>query len=84
VTRHTYTAVVRKEGDGFVTLCAELDVASQGATVEEATAKLREAVELFLECAAREELARRVHSDVFVTRFDVTRRATRGGSAPSR
>lgn len=84
MTRHTYTAIVRKEGDGFVALCPELDVASQGATVEEATVNLREAVELFLECADREELARRVHSDVFVTRFDVTGRATRGGSAPTR
>lgn len=42
------TAVVEKEGDGYVSLCPELDVASQGDTVEEATANLKEAVELFL------------------------------------
>lgn len=70
MTRHTYTAILEKEGDGFVALCPELDVASQGATVEEATANLREAVELFLECADPEEVARRVHSQVFVTRFE--------------
>ncbi len=72
VTRHTYTAIVEKEGDGYVALCPELDVASQGVTVEEATANLREVVELFLECADPEEVARRVHTDVFVTRFEAT------------
>ena len=66
----TYTAIVEKEGAGYVSLCPELDVASQGATVEEATANLREAVELFLECADAEEIARRAHSEIFVTRFE--------------
>ena len=46
-----YTAIIEKEGELYAALCPELDVASQGATVEEATANLREAVELFLECA---------------------------------
>ncbi|HHU15933.1 MAG TPA: type II toxin-antitoxin system HicB family antitoxin, partial [Lentisphaerae bacterium] len=45
------TAFVEREGDGFVSLCPELDIASQGKTVEEAAANLREAVELYLECA---------------------------------
>ena len=72
MTRHTYTAIVEREGDGFVALCPELDVASQGSTVEEATANLREAVELFLECADPSEIERRVHTDVFVTRFEAT------------
>ena len=69
---HTYTAILTKEGDGFVALCPELDVASQGATVEEATANLKEAVDLFLECADPSEVARRTHSDVFITRFETT------------
>ncbi len=72
MTRQTYTAIVEKEGDGFVALCPELDVASQGGTVEEATANLREAVELFLETADPSEIARRAHTDVFVTRFEAT------------
>lgn len=70
MTRHTYTAILEKEGDGYVALCPEIDIASQGATVEETTANLREAVELFLECADPEEVARRVHSEIFVTRFE--------------
>lgn len=72
MTTHTYTAILEKEEDMFVALCPELDVASQGATVEEAMANLREAVELFLECADPTEIARRVHTDVFVTRFEAT------------
>ena len=42
----------------YAALCPELEVASQGATVEEATANLREAIELFLECADAEEITR--------------------------
>jgi predicted RNase H-like HicB family nuclease len=51
-----YTAIVEREGDGFMSLCPELDVASQGRTVEEAVANLKEAVELFLECADASEV----------------------------
>ncbi|MFB3816649.1 MAG: type II toxin-antitoxin system HicB family antitoxin [Candidatus Methylomirabilales bacterium] len=68
MAKTTYTAIIEKEGDGYVALCPELDVASQGGTVEEATANLREAVELFLECADPEEVRRRSHDTVFVTR----------------
>ncbi|MDE2058620.1 MAG: type II toxin-antitoxin system HicB family antitoxin [candidate division NC10 bacterium] len=66
----SYTAIVEKEGSLYVALCPELDVASQGTTVEEATANLKEAVELFLECADSEEIKRRLHTQVFVTRFE--------------
>jgi predicted RNase H-like HicB family nuclease len=66
----SYTAILEKEGDMYVALCPELDVASQGATVQEATANLKEAVELFLECADPAEIERRFHTEVFVTRFE--------------
>ncbi len=55
----SFTALVQREDDGWVSLCPELDVASQGDTPEEAEANLREAIELFLESAPAEELARR-------------------------
>ena len=55
-----YTGIVEREGDGYVSLCPELDVASQGETVEEALANLKEAVGLFLECADEEEVKRSV------------------------
>ena len=64
------TALIEREGDGYVASCPEFDIASQGATVEEATANLREAVELFLECADPSEIERRLHSEVYVTRFE--------------
>ena len=64
------TAVLEKEGTGYVSLCPELDVASQGDSVEEALANLREAAELFLETADPTEVAGRVKGEVFVTRFE--------------
>ena len=69
----SYTAIIEKEGDGYVALCPELDVASQGNSVEEATANLKEAVELFLECAGPSEIQRRLHTEIFVTRFEAAR-----------
>lgn len=60
MTKSRFTAILEREGDLFVALCPDLDVASQGATVEEATANLREAVELFLECADPEEIQDRL------------------------
>lgn len=68
--RSIFTAILEKEGDLYVALCPELDVASQGNTVEEATVNLKEAVELFLECADPEEIEQRQHGEVFVTRFE--------------
>lgn len=66
----SFTAVLEKEGSAFVALCPELDVASQGDTIESAMTNLREAVELFLECASPEELQQRIRHEVFVTRFE--------------
>jgi predicted RNase H-like HicB family nuclease len=65
------TAIIEREGDGFVALCPELDVASQGDTIEEARQNLAEAVELFLEAADPSEVEERLHSEVYVTRFRV-------------
>jgi predicted RNase H-like HicB family nuclease len=53
-------ALIEREGDGYVALCPELDIASQGDSVEQARENLREALELFFECASAEEVARRI------------------------
>lgn len=66
------TAVIEREGDGFVALCPELDVASQGDSRDEARANLREAIELLLETASASELARRLPADQTVERLEVT------------
>ncbi|MGO9439524.1 MAG: type II toxin-antitoxin system HicB family antitoxin [Terriglobales bacterium] len=65
------TAIIEREGDGYVALCPELDIASQGDTVESARHNLIEAVELFLETADPSEVQRRLHSEIFVTRLEV-------------
>ncbi len=69
--RHQLTAVIQKEEDAYVALCPELDIASQGDTVEEARANLAEAVELFLEEADPSEIERRLHTEVYVTQLEV-------------
>jgi predicted RNase H-like HicB family nuclease len=65
------TAILSREDDGYVALCPELDVASQGNSVEEARANLVEALQLFLETASPSEIARRLHGEVFVTQVEV-------------
>ncbi|HMJ07521.1 MAG TPA: type II toxin-antitoxin system HicB family antitoxin [Pyrinomonadaceae bacterium] len=67
----TLTATIWRENDGYVSLCPELDIASQGETVEEARANLREAVELFFEVAPPDEIAGRLNSEVYVTPMEV-------------
>ena len=72
-----FTAILEKEGDMYVALCPELDVSSQGNTLEEAKANLIEAVELFLECANPEEIKQRLHTDLFITQIEVNSAAWR-------
>ncbi len=67
----TFTAAIHREGDGYVALCPELDVASQGDTLDEARENLREAVELFLETASAQEIRDRLHGDVVVSPLEV-------------
>lgn len=43
------TAIIEREGDGYVSLCPELDIASQGDSIEQARENLREALQLFFE-----------------------------------
>ena len=70
-TMREFTALIEREGDGYVSLCAELDIASQGDTVEEAKGNLIEAVTLFLNTADSSEIERRGRSELFVTRLEV-------------
>ena len=70
--KRSLTAVLIREDTGFVALCPEVDVASQGDTVEEAKRNLREAVELFFECASPEEISERLSSESCVSALEVT------------
>lgn len=69
--KQTLTAILTREADGFVALCPEVDVASQGVTVEEAKANLKEAVELFFECASASEIKQRLASESYVSAMEV-------------
>lgn len=66
------TAILEREGDSYVALCPEVDVASQGQTLDEARANLKEAVELFFESASEDEVAERLPSEVRVESLEVT------------
>ena len=65
------TAMIEREDDGYVAFCPELDIASQGGTIEEARANLVEALTLFFETAPESELKSRLRSEVFVTQVEV-------------
>jgi predicted RNase H-like HicB family nuclease len=65
------TAVIERDGDGYVSLCPELDIASQGKTIEEARDNLREALELFFESASPDEIKHRLREEIFVTQIEV-------------
>ena len=65
------TAIIEREGNGYVSLCPEVDLASQGDTIEEARGNLCEALELFFETASPEELEGRLHNEVYVTNVEV-------------
>ena len=65
------TAIIEREGNGYVALCPELDIASQGDSVDEARNNLKEALELFFETASADEVQQRLHDEVYVTRLEV-------------
>ncbi|MCP4683736.1 MAG: type II toxin-antitoxin system HicB family antitoxin [Desulfobacterales bacterium] len=65
------TAIIEREGDGYVSLCPELDIVSQGTSVPKARENLQEALELFFETASQKEIQQRLHEEVYVTRLEV-------------
>ena len=66
-----FTAVIQREDDVYVALCPELDVASQGSTVQESRENLREAIELFLQEADPQEIQQRTHDEQYVCSIEV-------------
>jgi predicted RNase H-like HicB family nuclease len=65
------TAIIEREGNGYVSLCPELDIASQGETIEAARKNLQEALELFFEAASKEEIKDRLREEVYITQVEV-------------
>ena len=67
----TLSAVLNPEADGYVSLCPELDIASQGDTIEEALANQKEALEGFFETASAEEVRTRLKKPALFTSIEV-------------
>ena len=65
------TAIIKFDGAGYVALCPQLDIASQGSSVELARDNLKEALALFLETADSQEIRTRARGDLFVTRVEI-------------
>jgi len=65
------TAIIRGDGDGFVSLCPELDIASQGDTVEDARSNLIEALEGFLAVADPSEIEDRLQTEMLITQLEI-------------
>ena len=65
------TALIEREGNSYVSLCPELDIASQGDTVQEAREHLKETIELFFETASPEEINMRLHDEIYITQVEV-------------
>jgi len=66
------TAIIEREDDMYVALCPELDIASQGNSIESARDNLQEAIELFFETASPAEVKERLHQETFITQVEVT------------
>ena len=71
MVKRNLTVILEKENDGYVSFCPELDIASQGYTVEEAKANLKEAVELFFETASEPEILDRIYDDIYISNMEV-------------
>lgn len=69
--RRRLIASIYAEDDGYVSLCPELDIASQGDSVEEAKANLIEALALFFETASKEEIRSSLRADPYVTQVEI-------------
>lgn len=71
LTPRSLTAILQAEGDGYVALCPELDVASEGDSIEQARENLQEAVGLFFECASEAEIQARLAGETYITQIEI-------------
>jgi len=68
---HNVSAIIQKDEDIFTSLCPELDIASQGDSIDEAKYNLKEAIELFFETASPNEIINRIKKDIYITNISV-------------
>jgi predicted RNase H-like HicB family nuclease len=65
------TCIIERDDDTYTSICPQIDIASQGETVEEARNNLIEAIELFFEAANPQEILDRMYSEIYVTQIEV-------------
>lgn len=65
------TVIIEREENGYIALCPELDIASQGDDMPAARASLQKAVEMFLDSASTEEVGERLAREIFITHIHV-------------
>ncbi len=65
------TAIIEHDGDRYVAMCPEMDMTSQGVSVEDARVNLARVVQRFFQTADASEIESRLHKDVVVTSLDV-------------
>lgn len=61
---YPFTIIIERENEGYVSICPELNIASQGDTIEETKQNLQEAIELFFECASETEIQERINANI--------------------
>ncbi|WP_295396116.1 type II toxin-antitoxin system HicB family antitoxin [uncultured Thiodictyon sp.] len=66
------TAIIGREGNGYVSLCPQLDIASQGDTFQVERINIKEALELFFEAASPSEVNERLHPEVYIKQYSDT------------
>jgi len=72
VSQLKLTAIIRREDDGFVSICPELDIASQGDSRDQARANLLDALHGFVEVASKSEIEQRLGAERYVEQLEVT------------
>lgn len=65
------TCIIEREDNSYVSLCPQIDIASQGESVEQARQNLIEAIELFFETASPNEILTRAYSETYITQIEV-------------
>lgn len=68
---HQVTGIIYREGAGYVAFSPEVEIASQGETVEDARCNLAEALELFFEVAEPSEVRERLRDEVYITHLHI-------------
>ena len=66
-----FTAVIEREGDGYVSLCPEFDIASQGRNGRRSKGESGRSNRTFLETADETEIENRLHTEIFITQLEV-------------